>query len=211
AAMPAAASWTAAHGALMLAMWAVMMLAMMLPSAAPMILLYANIERRRRDAAPFPATAVFAAGYVVVWLAVALAATALQWWLDRSALYWPAMAGAGVPVAAVTLTAVGIYQFTPWKHACLRNCRAPLEFISRYWGQGALAIGVRHGLFCLGCCGMLMLLLFVGGVMNMVWVALIAGYVLAEKTVPGGQWLSFGAGGALILWGGRMLYAGAAG
>lgn len=203
-AMPA--PWTVTHFALMLVMWGIMMMAMMLPSAAPMILLFATIERRRRGGAPLPAIAVFAVAYVVVWICFSGAATLLQWQLEYLALLSPMMASTSTLLAAVVLVAVGFYQFTPLKQACLRGCRSPLEFITRYWDRGPFGIGLRHGMYCVGCCWMLMLLLFVGGAMNLLWVALIAAYVFVEKVVPRGEWLSYGAGTALICWGGWMLY-----
>jgi predicted metal-binding membrane protein len=200
--MPMPADWTPARFGLMFAMWAIMMVAMMLPSAAPMVLLFAVIERRRRAVPPFPATALFAGAYVLVWAAFSLAATALQWQLDRLALLTPMIATVNATVAATTLIAAGIYQFTPLKQACLRGCRSPLEFISRYWHRGPFGIGLLHGLYCLGCCWMLMLVLFVGGVMNLVCVALIAGVVLIEKLTPQGKWVGYPVG--LVLVGGGV-------
>jgi predicted metal-binding membrane protein len=206
-AMPMATGWTASHFVLMLAMWGIMMVAMMLPSAAPMILLFATIERRRSGTSPFPSVAMFTAAYVLVWVGFSLAATVLQWQLDHLMLLSPALATTSALASATALIAIGAYQFTPWKHACLRNCRSPLEFISSYWAKGPFAIGLRHGFYRVGCCWMLMLLLFVGGVMNLLWVALIAAFVLAEKTLPHGEWLSYAAGAALISWGSWTVYA----
>jgi predicted metal-binding membrane protein len=196
------ADWTPARFGLMFAMWAIMMVAMMLPSAAPMVLLFATIERRRRAVSPFPATALFAAAYVSVWAGFSLAATALQWQLDRLALLTPMIATANLTIAGVVLIAAGIYQFTPLKQACLRHCRSPLEFISRHWKRGPFGIGLLHGLYCVGCCWMLMLVLFVGGVMNLACVALIAGVVLVEKLAPQGRWVGYAAG--LVLAGGGV-------
>jgi predicted metal-binding membrane protein len=205
--MPMASAWTMSYFALMLAMWGIMMVAMMLPSAAPMILLYATIERRRRGTSPFPATAIFAAAYVIVWMAFSVTAAILQWQLDHLAMLSPAMAATSALLSAIALIAIGAYQFTPLKQACLRNCRSPLEFITWHWNRGPFGIGFRHGIYCVGCCWMLMLLLFVGGVMNLLWVALIAAFILGEKTVPRGAWLSYGVGIALIGWGGWTVYA----
>jgi predicted metal-binding membrane protein len=204
--MPMTGNWTASYFALMLAMWGIMMVAMMLPSAAPMILLFASVERRRRDGSPLPATTLFVGAYVVVWIGFSVAATLLQWQLEFVALLSPVMASANALFAAIVLILAGLYQFTPLKQACLRGCRSPLEFISRFWSSGAFRMGLRHGLYCVGCCWMLMLLLFVGGVMNLLWVALIAAFILAEKIAPRGQWLSYGAGGALVCWGVWTLY-----
>lgn len=201
------ATWTAPHFALMLVMWSIMMIAMMLPSAAPMILLFATIERRRTGADPFRAVVTFAGAYVLVWTGFSLLATLLQWQLDRLTLLSPHFAVASALLSGFILIAAGAYQFTPWKQACLRNCRSPLEFISSNWSHGPFGIGWRHGLYCVGCCWMLMLLLFVGGVMNILWVALIALFVLAEKTLPKAEWASYAAGTALMAWGAWTVYA----
>ena len=206
-AMPMASAWTPSYFAVMLAMWGIMMAAMMLPSAAPMILLFATIERRRRGASPFAATAIFAAAYVVVWTGFSVTAVFLQWQLDRLTMLSPTMAATSALLSAIALIAIGAYQFTPWKQACLRHCRSPLEFITWHWSHGPFGMGLRHGLYCVGCCWMLMLLLFVGGVMNLLWVALVAAFILAEKTMPRAEWLSYGAGAALIGWGGWTVYA----
>jgi predicted metal-binding membrane protein len=205
-AMSVGAAWTSSHFVIMLAMWAIMMIAMMLPSAAPMILLFATIERRRTRADPFSAVAKFTAAYLVVWIGFSIVATLAQWLLDRLMLLSPALTLASALFAGLTLIATGAYQFTPWKQACLRNCRSPLEFISLFWSDGPFVLGLRHGLYCVGCCWMLMLLLFVGGVMNMLWVALIAAFVLAEKALPRGEWVGYIAGAALIGWGGWTVY-----
>lgn len=201
--------WSSGYFALMVAMWAVMMAAMMLPSAAPMILLYATIARRRREqGAAVAATGVFVLGYVAVWLAFSLLAATLQWGLDAALLLSPAMQTSSVALAGALLVAAGVYQWTPLKQACLRQCRSPLDFILDHWREGvpgALAMGWRHGLFCLGCCWVLMLLLFVGGIMNLFWIAGLALFVLVEKTARGGAWLGRAAGAALIVWGGATL------
>jgi predicted metal-binding membrane protein len=196
------ADWTPARFGLMFAMWAIMMVAMMLPSAAPMVLLFATIERRRRAVSPFPATASFASAYVTVWMIFSIAATVFQWQLDRLALLTPVIATANSVIASIALIAAGAYQFTPLKQACLRRCRSPLEFISRHWRRGPFGIGLLHGLYCLGCCWMLMLVLFVGGVMNLACVALIASVVLIEKLMPQGQWVGYAVG--LVLIGGGL-------
>ena len=199
--------WTPAYFGLMLAMWAMMMMAMMLPSAAPMVLLFATIERRRRQSAPFVSTAAFTAAYVVVWSGFSLAATLLQWMLDKWALLSPAMATTSGLIAGSVLVAAGVYQYTPLKQACLRSCRSPLEFISTYWNIGPFRIGLRHGAYCVGCCWMLMLLLFVAGIMNLIWVAVIAAFILIEKTAPRGAGLGYAVGAVLIAWGAWILYA----
>ena len=193
--------WTPSYFALMLAMWATMMVAMMLPSAAPMVLLYTTIERRRRQVSPFAATATFVAAYLVVWGAFSIVATCLQWMLDHWALLSPMMATTNGLVAGAVLIAAGVYQVTPLKQACLRSCQSPLEFISDNWSGGPFRMGLRHGTYCVGCCWMIMLLLFVVGIMNLFWVAIISAFVLAEKAMPRGQWLRYGVGAALVIWG----------
>ncbi len=188
------------------------MLAMMLPSAAPVILLVAAISRRRAGVSgTVPATTLcFASGYVVVWLGFSVFATILQWRLDTAALLSARMAASGVMLAGLILIAVGAYQWSPLKQACLRHCRSPLDFLLHHWREGAagaLSSGIRHGLFCLGCCWMLMALLFVGGLMNLVWIAGISLLVLAEKIFPWGGRMSRIAGLVLIAWGAVTLRA----
>jgi predicted metal-binding membrane protein len=188
--------WTLATFRVMLVMWIVMMTAMMLPSAAPMILLYATINRRRSFA------------YWALWAAFSIAATCAQWGLEHARLLSATMATASTSLAGAVFLLAGVYQLTPLKQACLRRCRSPLEFLSHYWQRGALGafrMGLRHGLFCLGCCWALMALLFVGGLMNVLWIAALALFVLAEKVVPAGGLLGRAGGGALILWGGVTL------
>lgn len=200
--------WSASYSSLILTMWLVMMAAMMLPSAAPVILLYDAIARRRRlQSDGVPQAGFFALGYLLVWGAAGLFGTVLQWTLDKALLLSPHMATTSVAVAGFTLIAAGLYQWTPLKQACLRHCRSPLEFLLTNWREGApgaVTMGVRHGLYCLGCCWMLMLLLFVGGVMNLFWVAALTLFILAEKILPGGRRLSHLAGAALVVWGGAV-------
>ena len=198
--------WTPAYGLVVFLMWAVMMVAMMLPSAAPVTLLVLSIARKRREAgaAPRLSTASFVLGYLAVWFAFAAAATVLQWQLDAAELLSETMAFGSKLVAGGVLVVAGIYQLTPLKHACLRHCRSPLEFILHHWrdgAPGAFVSGVRHGAFCLGCCWMLMALLFVGGIMNLAWIAGIALIVLLEKTLPWGGWMERASGIVLVLWG----------
>ena len=190
-AMPTYAPWSVLDFWLMFVMWAVMMVGMMLPSAAPMILLYATISRRQRGRGHvFAPTGVFAAGYLVAWTAFSLAATALQWALEQAALLSPMMVSTSPYLGGALLIAAGVYQWTPLKHACLENCRAPAEFLSRSWRNGtggAIAMGIHHGIYCVGCCWVLMGLLFAIGVMNLLWVAFITALVLIEKIAPGGH------------------------
>jgi predicted metal-binding membrane protein len=207
-AMPAPMPWTGAYFALIVAMWAVMMVAMMLPGAAPMVLTFAALQRHRRQAAPQAATALFTLGYLAIWAGFSILAATLQWRLDSLALLSPAMATADTVLAGGALMAAGAYQFTPLKQGCLVRCRSPVEFLTRYHRSKPFGLGLRHGLFCLGCCWAMMLLLFVGGVMNLAWVGAITLFVLLEKTVPAGRWLGHVAGIGLILWGGWMALAG---
>jgi predicted metal-binding membrane protein len=197
--------WTLAHVALLFAMWAVMMAAMMLPSAAPTILLYGVIARRHGEGhALVTASGAFVLGYVVVWATFSLVAVALQFGLERAALISPMMETTSIALAGAVLIATGLYQWTPLKQACLRHCRSPLEFITEHWRAGvggAFLMGFRHGVYCVGCCWLLMLLLFVGGVMNLAWIGGLALFVLIEKLAPAGHWIGRGAGVMLVAWG----------
>ena len=186
-------------------MWAVMMVAMMLPSAAPTILLFASVSRRRRLLGqPAIPVLVFTLGSLLVWTGSAAGAASAQWKLHHMALLSPALKSASPLLAGGLLVAAGVYQWLPVKGACLSQCRSPLGFFAAEWREGtrgALLMGMRHGSFCVGCCWLLMALLFVAGVMNLLWVATIAGFVLLEKLVPGGARLGRAAGVFLILWG----------
>lgn len=203
--------WTPGHALVMLAMWAVMMAAMMLPSAAPMILLYATIARGRHTRGERTGNAgVFAAGYVTVWLGFSVAAVTLQFVLEQAMLLSPMMETTSTALAGTVLIAAGVYQWLPLKQACLRRCRSPLDFMLTRWREGvrgAFVMGATHGVYCVGCCWMLMLLLFVGGIMNLAWIAALALFVLVEKLVPAGHWIGRIAGLALIAWGAATLIA----
>lgn len=195
--------------ALMLLMWWVMMIGMMLPSALPMTLTFATVNRRRRElGTPYVPTAVFVAGYLLAWGAFSMAATALQWWLERAALMTPMMRTSSPLAGGLLFVAVGLYQLTPIKHACLRRCRSPLAFVLERWHDGtagALRMGVEHGVYCIGCCALLMALLLVGGVMNLPWAAAIAAWVLLEKVLPAGQALARAAGWMAMALGAWMI------
>jgi len=207
-AMPMPMPWTGAYFALIVAMWAAMMVAMMLPGAAPMVLTYTALQRHRQRAAPQAAAALFTLGYLAIWAGFSILAATLQWRLDALALLSPAMATANTVLAGGALVAAGAYQLTPLKRGCLVRCRSPVEFLTRHHRSGPFGLGLRHGLFCLGCCWALMLLLFVGGVMDLTWIGVITLFVLLEKTVPAGRWLGHVAGVGLILWGGWTALAG---
>ena len=201
-------AWGVTEFALTFAMWAVMMVAMMTPSAAPMILMFAGINRRRKEQqVPYVPTSVFLVGYLAVWAAFAVLATAAQWGLHTVSLLSPMMASTSPVLGGTLLLAAGIYQWTPLKHACLSKCRSPLGFVLNEWregGWGAFLMGLKHGAYCTGCCWSLMALLFVAGVMNLVWVAAIAGFVLLEKVAPAGKRMGQAAG-ILLVAGGVLL------
>ena len=201
--------WTPSYVVLIFFMWWVMMLAMMLPSAAPMILLFATVNRKQRETGhPHVATSVFALGYLAAWAGFSLVAVILQWGFARTGMLSPMLVGTNMIFGGVLLLAAGIYQLTPIKHACLRHCRSPLAFFSTYWrrgARGALRMGLVHGAFCVGCCWFLMGLLFFGGVMNLYWIAGLALFVLSEKTVPAGHRIGYVTGIALLVWGAGML------
>ena len=205
-AMADSRSWSAADFGLMFVMWAVMMVAMMAPSAAPMLVMFAAVNRKRRErAAPYVPTGVFLAGYVFVWTGFALTATLGNWGLHQASLL-SSMMGASTSgyLGGALLLAAGVFQWSPLKYVCLKNCRSPVGFLMTSWREGrrgALRMGLEHGAFCLGCCWAVMLLLFVLGVMNLVWIAALAAFVLAEKVVPMGEWVSRATGVLLVGWG----------
>ena len=197
-----AGTWDLRYVLLMWAMWGVMMAAMMLPSASPMLLLYAGVARRSPDArSAVPGVAAMTAGYVLVWLLFSLGATLLQRALSALLLVTPMMETAGPWAGSVLLVAAGVYQLTPLKAACLQACRSPLSFIMQRWRGGMLGafrMGADHGRYCLGCCWALMLLLFVGGVMNLWVIGALTAFVLIEKLAPFGVLSGRIAGVALI-------------
>ncbi len=187
---------------LTLLMWAIMMAGMMLPSAAPMILLYAAIVRKNRERGTvLSAVWLFAGGYLLVWTAFSLGATALQVLFEEVRVASSMMVATSKWLSGVILLAAGSYQWSPLKDKCLAQCRSPIQFITGHWQTGrlgALRMGATHGLYCVGCCWAIMLLLFVGGVMSLLWVALIAGFVLLEKLVPYGRLVGRIAGLTLV-------------
>jgi predicted metal-binding membrane protein len=201
------AVWTPGYALLVFAMWCVMMVAMMLPGAAPMLLLHARISRSDKMvavSAPLTATAWFALGYLLAWTGFSAAATGLQWALEATGLLTPMLQTGQRWLAAVLLLAAGLWQLTPQKARCLRHCRSPLAYLIGSWRngtRGALSMGLQHGGYCLGCCWFLMALLFVGGVMNLFWIAGLALYILLEKTLPMGHGIARATGVALVAWG----------
>jgi len=207
-------SWSAADFLLTFLMWAVMMVAMMTPAAAATVLVFARVDRQRQRTAersPFPATMAFLAGYLVVWTAFSVFATLFQWGLHSAAVLSPEIVRATPRVAGVLLLMAGAYQLTPLKDGCLSRCRSPVGFLLTEWregSRGALVMGIRHGRACVGCCWLVMTLLFVAGVMNLLWIAIIAVFVLAERAAPAGQWVGRAMGAVAIAVGAVMLIRG---
>lgn len=206
AGMPAMPGMGASPGFVTVAsMWWVMMVAMMIPAASPAILLYGHVHRHSSGSESAPPTAAFLAGYLACWLGFALIAGGLQSWLVSPM----SMALASRAAAAGLLIAAGLYQLSPFKAACLSHCRSPAAFLSRHYRPGSLGafrLGVLHGAYCVGCCWLLMALLFVVGVMNMVWIVGLTLLIAAEKLLPGGQWVARVAGIAMIAWGTGLLF-----
>lgn len=178
-------NWDLAHSALLLAMWVVMMVGMMLPSAAPILFLYAGVIRKSAESGSVSTRVYsFGGGYLLAWAAFSLLATVLQLLLSTWLLLNPMMETRSHIFSGALLLVAGVYQFTPYKRTCLNTCRSPVVFLTQHWKpglRGAFELGWQHGLYCLGCCWALMLLLFVGGVMNLWWVGAITVFVLLEK------------------------------
>ncbi len=208
-------TWTPGYALLMFSMWWLMMVAMMLPSAAPMVLLHAAVTRKglaRADGAGPNApshrllltTTAFITGYLAMWGAFSLVAVVAQWALARGELLSAMMMSTSKLLSSGLLLAAGVWQLTPFKTVCLRHCRSPISFLSTHWHPGvggAFRMGIEHGVFCLGCCWFLMALLFYGGVMNLIWIIGLALLVLAEKVMPAGVAFGRVTGLLLIAWG----------
>lgn len=195
--MPRSA-WTIDNWLAVFAMWAVMMAAMMLPSAAPMMLSFATLNRKRGEGAR---TLLFGAAYVALWLGFGGAAALAQWTLQSFGLITPMIVSTSAVLSAALLLIAGVFQFSPLKRTCLRACRSPIGFLMSDWRNGlsgAWRMGIRHGLYCVGCCWALMLLLFVGGAMNLPWIAALACLVAIEKLAPRGELVAQILGGILI-------------
>jgi predicted metal-binding membrane protein len=201
--------WGTADMSATFLMWAVMMVAMMVPSASPMILAFAGMNRTRRERSlPYVPTSAFVAGYIVAWTGFSLLATVTQEILHSTALLSSMLVSTSAVFGGVLLLAAGVFQWTPLKNACLRQCRTPLGFLLTEWSdgaRGAFQMGLRHGAYCIGCCWLLMALLFVAGVMNLWWVAAIAAIVLIEKLTPAGPLFARATGVLLSLCGAWML------
>ena len=196
--------WTATDVFFTFTMWAVMMVGMMTGTAAPMLLLFAGAHAARATRGMAPAVVMFGLGYTIVWVAFSGGAALAQWALHQAAMLTPDMAASNGRLAGGILVAAGAYQLTPVKGACLTRCRSPLGFLMTNWRDGvlgALQMGVRHGAYCLGCCWLLMCLLFVVGVMNLVWVAALTAFVLVEKIGPSGLIVARVAGAIMIVFG----------
>lgn len=207
--MPQMNQWDIRDVAAIAIMWSVMMIAMMLPSAAPMILIFSTVNRKRQLLGnPFVPTWIFLSGYLLVWIGFSLIAAGGQWSLHNLSLISPGMKIINPLISGIVLIAAGIYQFTPIKDICLKNCHSPLGFIMGSWRDGksgALFMGLKHGKYCVGCCWAFMILLFVGGVMNLLWVSIIAIFVFIEKAIQGYHWLSKVAGVLLVVWGAGLI------
>jgi predicted metal-binding membrane protein len=203
------AVWTPGYAALIFSMWWIMMVAMMLPSATPMLLLFARVNRKEKAGGrPYVPTAVFAAGYLVAWGGFSAFATGFQWGLERLGLLSSMMVTTSIWLGGAILIVAGAWQLTPIKNVCLRHCRSPLSFLANNWRPGRLGafrMGLEHGAYCLGCCWFLMGLLFFGGIMNPYWILGLAVFILIEKTIRMGQWLGWTAGVGLVGWGVMLL------
>lgn len=204
-----ARSWGMTDLSLLFLMWTVMMAAMMIPSVSQVVLLYANAVRRRRsEGGTVKLASAFVLGYLTSWTGFSLLAALAQWGLHEAALISQMMVSTSPLLGGAILIAAGVFQWTPLKHACLRHCRSPLGFLMTEWREGtggAFVMGLRHGTYCVGCCWLLMAVLFVTGVMNILWVALIAAFVLIEKLAPSGEWVGRAAGILLAVYGVWMI------
>jgi predicted metal-binding membrane protein len=208
-ALPALTPWSRNEFLLTFLMWVVMMAGMMIPSALPMVMIFHQLRSQRHPGkTAVQYTGVFVAGYLAVWTAYSFFATLAQGWLHNKALLDMNAAATSPLLGGVVLVTAGTYQFTKWKNSCLQYCRSPLGYLMTEWRDGlggAFRMGVQHGAFCLACCWMLMALLFIVGVMNLLWAVIITVYVLVEKVAPNGKWISRAAGAGMLLWGLWML------
>lgn len=200
--MPMELPWTITDILLTFTMWAVMMVGMMTGPAAPVMLLFAGMNARRSPRRISPIVLVFGLGYMLAWIGFSACATLAQWALHHASILSPSMAASNTYVRSAILCMAGLYQFTSLKRTCLVHCQSPLGFLMTHWrdgGFGALLMGMRHGAYCLGCCWALMCVLFVVGVMNLFWVAILALIVFVEKTGPAGVIVARAAGAIMIL------------
>lgn len=207
--MPGMEKWTAGDIASLWMMWSAMMVAMMLPSVSPTVLTFAAMEEKKGDHARVTArTFLFLVGYFASWIAFCVLATAAQWRLHSATLLSPMMVSTSAQFSGVILILAGIFQWSPIKHKCLSHCRSPIGFLLTEWREGlkgSAEMGFRHGTYCVGCCWLLMVLLFVVGVMNLVWVAFLSAIVLIERVFPRGDQIAKFSGILLIAWGAWLL------
>ena len=208
--MPAMQHWTAWDLVLVFLMWVVMMVAMMVPAVSPVILLFAELNRRRNThQGTFVSTGQFLLGYLTAWTGFSVLATLAQWGLLTEALVSPMMESTSRALNGGLLLAAGLFQFSRLKYTCLAHCRSPLGFLATEWRDGAggaFKMGLKHGSYCLGCCWILMGLLFAFGVMNLLWVAALSGFVLLEKITSANRWVSRLAGLLFIGWSARIVF-----
>ena len=207
-------TWSTDYFIAMLLMWIIMMVGMMVPSAIPMVLIHAAIARKAaREGKTLAPTGLFVAGYVLIWTLFSIGATTAQWGLDRASLLSSMMITNSPVLGGILLLAAGLYQLTPMKDACLRHCRSPVHFIADAWRPGylgAMQMGIVHGAYCLGCCWILMCLLFFGGVMSIWWIGGLTIFVLLEKVMPFGRVGGRVLGLAAAAWGVLLLLSGVA-
>jgi predicted metal-binding membrane protein len=202
---PCMMAWDAWELVLMFIMWSIMMIAMMLPSATPMVLIFSTVNRQRSETeSPLIPTGVFVLGYLAAWTAFSALATLAQWGLHEAALLSHTMVISNSFLGGILLLTSGVFQWTPFRDACMARCRSPLGFLLTDWregNRGALIMGLKHGVYCVGCCWMLMTLSFVLGVMNLLWMAILTAFMLLEKVIPWSRWVSRLSGLALAVWG----------
>lgn len=202
--MPLDMPWTVTDVFFTFTMWTVMMVGMMAGTAAPVLLLFGAARAKRTQRSVGLAVFMFGLGYITIWVGFSACAALAQWALREAAMLSPAMAASSPRLAGVILIAAGAYQLTPFKGACLSKCRSPLGFLLTNWRDGnlgALQMGARHGAYCLGCCWALMCVLFVVGVMNLLWVLALAAFVLIEKIGPAGAAVGRVAGAMMLVFG----------
>lgn len=204
--MPRMVNWGVVDLLLVFLMWAIMMAAMMLPSVMPVFGLLRKAERLGGASGRANSrSTLFALGYLAVWSGFSVLATGLQWGLLELRLVSPMMGSASAQLSAVLLILAGLYQFSALKHVCLQRCRSPLSFLLTQGDAGGFRLGVRQGSYCVGCCALLMLLLFVLGVMNLWWILALTVFVLVEKWLAGRAWFSRTVGAGLIAWGAWLM------
>lgn len=181
-------TWSPKDFMMIFVMWAIMMIGMMVPTAMRSVMIFSNIgAKASKQNKPFASAIWFAAGYILIWTLFSMGATVAQWGLTRAALLSPMMISSSIFLGAFLLIVAGLWQFSALKDTCLRHCQSPAMYISQHFRPGvigAVNLGIRHGLYCLGCCWVLMGLLFIGGVMNLIWVLAITLFILFEKLAP---------------------------